>query len=56
MVRIAFSTMKLLLFLGLVVAVSCSGNVANGPKVTDKVRNSAICGFRNKKVSLCVNM
>ncbi|EFN87567.1 Peptidyl-prolyl cis-trans isomerase 5 [Harpegnathos saltator] len=29
--------MKLLLFLGLVVAASCSSNVANGPKVTDKV-------------------
>lgn len=29
--------MKLLLFLGLVIAASCASNVANGPKVTDKV-------------------
>ncbi|RLU27306.1 hypothetical protein DMN91_001107, partial [Ooceraea biroi] len=30
-------SMKLLLFLGLVATVSCANNVANGPKVTDKV-------------------
>lgn len=39
LVRAVRSTMRLLLFLGLVAAVSC---VSNGPKVTDKVHNPAV--------------